>query len=82
MEIAIEISLYPLDANYIPAIRDFIERLNADGRFKIVTNSLSTQIFGEYDAVFAALLRELRITLQREHKSVLVMKVLGPMAAA
>ncbi|HEY6484689.1 MAG TPA: YkoF family thiamine/hydroxymethylpyrimidine-binding protein [Steroidobacteraceae bacterium] len=82
MEIAIEISLYPLNANYIAPIRDFIERLNGDGRLKVITNSLSTQIFGEYDEVFALLLRELRTTFQREDKSVLVMKVLGPMAAA
>lgn len=28
MRTAIEISLYPLDADYIPAIKAFIERLN------------------------------------------------------
>ena len=28
MRIAVDISLYPLDADYIPPIKDFIERLN------------------------------------------------------
>ena len=29
MRIAVEISLYPLDADYVPPIKDFIERLTA-----------------------------------------------------
>ena len=29
MRTAVEISLYPLDADYVPPIKDFIERLNA-----------------------------------------------------
>ena len=28
MKIAVDISLYPLDADYVPPIKDFIERLN------------------------------------------------------
>jgi len=78
MEIGVEISLYPLNAQFIPPIQDFIDRLNADGRFKVVTNSLSTQIFGRYADVFEALTRELRVTFENNAKSVFVMKVIGP----
>ncbi len=39
MDIAVELSLYPLNAQYIPPIKDFIDRLNADSRLKVVTNS-------------------------------------------
>jgi uncharacterized protein YqgV (UPF0045/DUF77 family) len=81
MDIAVEMSLYPLNADYIPPIKDFIERLNADGRLKVVTNSLSTQVFGPYEVVFAALTRELQVTFANNDKSVFVMKVLGPLAA-
>jgi uncharacterized protein YqgV (UPF0045/DUF77 family) len=81
MDIAVEMSLYPLDADYIPPIKDFIDRLNADGRLKVVTNSLSTQVFGPYEVVFAALTRELQVTFANNDKSVFVMKVLGPMTA-
>jgi uncharacterized protein YqgV (UPF0045/DUF77 family) len=81
MDIAVEMSLYPLNADYIPPIKDFIERLNADGRLKVVTNSLSTQVFGPYEVVFAALTRELRVTFASNDKAVFVMKVLGPLAA-
>ncbi len=82
MDIAIELSLYPLDADYIPPIKDFIERLNGDPRLKVVTNSMSTQVSGEYAHVFETLTRELRATFERERKAVFVMKVLGPLAPA
>ena len=81
MDIAVELSLYPLNADYIPPIKDFIDRLNADGNLKVVTNSLSTQVFGPYEVVFAALTRELRVTFENNDKAVFVMKVLGPLTA-
>ncbi len=82
MEIGVEISLYPLNANFIPPIQDFIDRLNADGRLKVVTNSMSTQVFGRYEDVFGALTREIRETFTQNDKAVFVMKVLGPLAGA
>lgn len=82
LEIGVEISLYPLNADYIPPIQDFIDRLNAAGRFKVITNSMSTQVFGAYDDVFGALQREIRETFQHNAKAVFVMKVLGPLAPA
>ena len=82
MEIGVEISLYPLNADYIPPIQDFIDRLNAAARFKVITNSMSTQVFGSYDDVFNVLVKEIRETFQRNAKAVFVMKVLGPLAPA
>jgi uncharacterized protein YqgV (UPF0045/DUF77 family) len=80
MDIGVEISLYPLNADFIPPIQDFIDRLNAAGRFKVVTNSMSTQIFGRYEDIFDALTREIRETFAHNDKAVFVMKVLGPFA--
>jgi uncharacterized protein YqgV (UPF0045/DUF77 family) len=80
MDIGVEISLYPLDAQFVPPIRDFIDRLNAHPQLKIHTNSMSTQVFGDYDVVFGALTRELRKSFEGERKAVFVMKVLGPLA--
>jgi uncharacterized protein YqgV (UPF0045/DUF77 family) len=82
MEIAVELSLYPLNADYIPPIKDFIDRLNADQRLKVVTNSLATQVFGPYDLVLGLLTREMKATFENNDKAVFVMKVLGPMAPA
>jgi len=79
MDIGVEISLYPLRHDYIPPIKDFIERLNADGRFRVITNDMSTQVFGRYEEVMEALTRELRPTFERDGKAIFVMKVLGPL---
>ena len=82
MDIGVDISLYPLDAQYISPIKDFIARLNAHGQLRIVTNSLSTQVFGPYEEVFSALTRELRQSFESNDKSVFVLKVIGPFTAA
>jgi uncharacterized protein YqgV (UPF0045/DUF77 family) len=83
MDIGVEISLYPLRSDFVPPIRAFIARLNDDPRLKVVTNSLSTQVFGAYEEVMEALRRELRTTFQSleqgSDKAVFVMKVLGPL---
>jgi len=82
MDIGVEISLYPLRADFAPPIRDFIVRLRAYGRLKVVSNSMSTQVFGGYDEVFDALRRELRAAFEQPGagKAVFVMKVLGPLS--
>ena len=82
MQIGVEISLYPLNADYIPPIRDFIERINAGGRLRVVTNAMSTQIFGDYDELMRQLVPEMRATFASNDKAVFVMKVLGPLATA
>ena len=81
MDIGVEISLYPLTRDFIPPIEDFIQRLNTDKRLKVVTNSMSTQVFGRYEEVLEALSREMRPTFERDGKAIFVMKVLGPLAS-
>ena len=85
MDIGIEISLYPLTADYAPAIHDFIGRLSADTRFKVVTNSMSTQVFGAFKPLMDALRQELRTTLAgmgERTRAVFVMKLYGPLPPA
>jgi uncharacterized protein YqgV (UPF0045/DUF77 family) len=86
MDIGVEISLYPLQQEYAPDIKDFIRRLQSQQALRIVTNSMSTQVFGPYETVMDALRNELRVTLEslgdRLGKAVFVMKVLGPLAPA
>ena len=83
MDIGVEISLYPLRAQFVPAIKEFLERLNHARQLRVVTNSMSTQIFGPYEDVMEVLRRELRSTFERmaeeSGKAVFVMKVLGPL---
>lgn len=85
MDIGVEISLYPLQADFAPVIHDFIDRLGAHAGFRVVSNSMSTQVFGPYDEVMDALRRELGATLAgletTSGKAVFVMKVIGPLAS-
>lgn len=77
MKIAVEISLYPLDAHYVGPIKDFIARLNRHAGLHVITNAMSTQVAGEHDLVFAALAEETKTTFAGEQRCVFVMKVLG-----
>ncbi|HEX7116178.1 MAG TPA: YkoF family thiamine/hydroxymethylpyrimidine-binding protein [Steroidobacter sp.] len=77
MRTAIEISLYPLDSDYIPAIKAFIERLNTYPDIEVTTNAMSTQIAGEHDRLFEILSKETRATFSEPGRKVFVMKVLG-----
>lgn len=77
MHVAVELSLYPLTGEFIPPIVDFIGRLKARPGIDVVTNSMSTQVSGDYDRVFDALRDEIRASLSGAHRAVFVMKVLG-----
>ncbi|HKX58457.1 MAG TPA: YkoF family thiamine/hydroxymethylpyrimidine-binding protein [Steroidobacteraceae bacterium] len=77
MHVAVEMSLYPLTGEFVPPILDFIDRLKAQPGLAVVTNSMSTQVSGDYDRVFDALKAEIRPSLAEPHRAVLVLKVLG-----
>jgi uncharacterized protein YqgV (UPF0045/DUF77 family) len=77
MHTAIEISLYPLDANYIPPIKSFIDRLNTYPDIRVLTNAMSTQISGEHARLFEILAKETAGTFAERGRYVFVMKVLG-----
>lgn len=77
MHTAVEISLYPLDADYIPSIKNFIDRLNGYPELKVTTNAMSTQIAGKHRRVFEILAVETEKTFNESGRKVFVMKVLG-----
>jgi uncharacterized protein YqgV (UPF0045/DUF77 family) len=77
MHTAIEISLYPLDADYIPPIKDFIDRLNTYPELRVTTNAMSTQIAGEHARLFEVLAKETATSFGEQGRKVFVMKVLG-----
>ena len=77
MRTAIEISLYPLDEQYIPPIQDFIDRLNTYPELSVTTNAMSTQIAGEHHRVFEILAKETATSFGQHGRKVFVMKVLG-----
>jgi uncharacterized protein YqgV (UPF0045/DUF77 family) len=77
MRVAVDISLYPLADDFLPAIKDVIERLNACESLEVITNPMSTQIRGEYDDVMAAISREIKTTFESSPKAVFAIKMLN-----
>jgi uncharacterized protein YqgV (UPF0045/DUF77 family) len=77
MKIAVDISLYPLDADFIPPIDDVIERLNSHSGLEVVTNPMSTQVRGDYDVVMSAVQQEVKTSFERIPKAVFAIKILN-----
>lgn len=77
MQLSVEISNYPLSEEYIPPIKDFIERLKATPDLRISCNTMSTQIFGEYDLVMDVMTREMKSSFERFGKMIFVCKFIN-----
>lgn len=77
MKVAVDISLYPLDADFIPPIKDVIERLNGYDAIEVWTNAMSTQLFGEFDVVMDALRQEIGTTFEQLPKAVFAIRILN-----
>ena len=77
MQIAVDISLYPLNDTYIPPIKAFIARLGRHPGLSFEYNSMSTQVRGEFEVVFEALRAEVRDTFAGPDRAVFVLKLLG-----
>lgn len=77
MKLSVEISKYPLHQDYIPFIKGFIDRLNEYKDLKVITNTLSTQIFGDYDLVMQVLNTEIKRSYEEFGKAIFVCKFLS-----
>ena len=77
MKATVEISKYPLNADYEPPIIDFIERLNANKNVLVKTNATATQVVGEFEEVMSLLQAEIKSSFEKYGKAIFVMKVLN-----
>jgi uncharacterized protein YqgV (UPF0045/DUF77 family) len=77
MNIVAEMSLYPLKDGPIPTIISFIREMQQQDGIEIVTNQLSSQISGEFDAVTAAVNHCMRKVMESSDTVVLVVKYLN-----
>jgi uncharacterized protein YqgV (UPF0045/DUF77 family) len=77
MKISAEISLYPLDSEYLSIIKDIVSRLNQDQRVTCYTNTMSSQIFGQFDDVMNVIKETLEYSFKTYGKQVLVAKFLN-----
>jgi uncharacterized protein YqgV (UPF0045/DUF77 family) len=78
MKIAIEISMYPLSSEYLPAIQGFIDRVKTNENLDVLVNTMSTQVLGEVGEVFDTLQREITASFESGPRAVFVTKFLGP----
>ncbi|MEQ8323259.1 MAG: YkoF family thiamine/hydroxymethylpyrimidine-binding protein [Vicingaceae bacterium] len=74
MRASAEISLYPLKEDYKQRIIDFIFRLRSHDKIEVITNGMSTQIFGEFNEIMEVLQKELGNELET-HRSMFVLKI-------
>ncbi len=76
MELSAELSLYPLTGDVDTSVLAFIDDLHDSGQISVVTNTMSTQISGEWDAVMSAVNIALKRSSERLSRQVLVVKYL------
>lgn len=77
MQVAVDISLYPLDADFIPPIKQVIARLKQHDGVQVEENRMSTQLRGDFDIVMPALSAEIRQTFVDVPKAVFAIKILN-----
>ena len=76
MKASVDISLYPLADEYIPAIKQFIDRVQQYPEVAVIRNDLSTQLYGDYEQIMDLLKIEVRLSWEKYGKSIFVIKLL------
>ena len=74
LKLTAELSLYPLQQDYIPIIKSFIDDLLQESDIEIARNAMSTQICGDYDRIFEIVSHVLGKSVNAFGKQVLVCK--------
>ena len=77
MIVTVDISLYPLSDEFEPRVIEFIHRLREYPDIEVITNQMSTQLRGEYDAVANALTECQREQMESGGKMVFVVRWLN-----
>ena len=77
MNIVADMSLYPLKNEPVPDIIEFIRDLRAQPDLEVVSNQLSTQVGGSFEAVTTAVNRCMRKAMERPETVVLIVRYLN-----
>jgi uncharacterized protein YqgV (UPF0045/DUF77 family) len=77
MQLSVEVSLYPLKDEYISTIQNFIDRVNTHAGLQVITNTMSTQLFGESEAVMSMLSHAMESSWAEDGKAVFVCKFIN-----
>ncbi|SDL68562.1 thiamine-binding protein [Kriegella aquimaris] len=74
MDISVELTFSPLQNDFEERIIDFIKKLRASD-LTVLENPLSTQVYGEYDAVMKLLQTEIKTAFELMDRGLLFMKI-------
>jgi len=74
---SVEISMYPLKEDFKPSIIAFIKNMRKYPFVKVVTNGMSTQVFGEYKRAMNAINTEIENTFHNENSVVFSLKIIN-----
>jgi uncharacterized protein YqgV (UPF0045/DUF77 family) len=74
MKISVELTLMPLQNNFEEPIIRFIKHLRASN-FTVLENPLSTQVYGDYDALMSFLTEEIKRSFEDQEHVLLNMKI-------
>lgn len=78
MDISIELSLYPLaEKQYKDEIWQFINNLKQHSQISVVTNGMSTQVFGEYDKTLSLVTQEMKKVHHSVGSAVFILKIIA-----
>lgn len=77
MNISLDISMYPLNQDFVEPILAFIARLEAEPGLVIKRNSLSTQVFGDLQQIMQLMTHEIQEVFQQNPDTVFVLKLVG-----
>lgn len=76
MQVSVELTMYPLQEEFIPKILAFIEKLNQEDDLKIQTFPTATIICGDYDKVMDCIKETIRWSTETQGKAVFLTKIL------
>lgn len=76
MNTSVDISYYPLQAEFKKPIKSFIRRLREYPQLVVKTSGMSTQVFGEYFEVMKSITTEIHKSFEVPH-SVFVLKIIN-----
>ena len=77
MKCSVEISMYPLEKKYKHQIICFIKKLRNYEAIKVITNGMSTQVFGDYDDVCTTINKEIKLAFKNKNKIVFNLKIVN-----
>ncbi len=77
MQISVELSCYPLADDFIPMISRFIKKINQHPEVTAITNTMSTQLFGESEVVMSILNKAMESSWAEDGKAIFVCKFIN-----